>query len=195
MEEVREQLERRVLAPVQVEDMVAVLVWDMAARLGSAMAARYRTRHQDTRYRRLFRIRTRVARITAHQASARGMQCKGRFKRCFRAHTRVVGIAAGRASAQDTRCKRRPQTHPPGIRARQASARDTRMGRSNVSACTDECIRGPSTGPATGTSSCYLLSRGGLLSARGLTVPRLLFGAIELHSLRQDYDAGARRRC
>jgi hypothetical protein len=28
--------------------------------------------------------------------------------------------------------------------------------------------------------------------ARGLTVPRLLFGATELYCMRQDYDAGAR---
>jgi hypothetical protein len=27
--------------------------------------------------------------------------------------------------------------------------------------------------------------------ARGLTVPRLLFGATELYCMRQDYDAGA----
>ena len=51
---------------------------ELEARLGSAVTARYRMRHQDTR---LFRIRTRVARITAHQASARGMRCEQRFKR------------------------------------------------------------------------------------------------------------------
>jgi hypothetical protein len=117
------------LEEVQVEAMVAVQLEDMAARLGSAMATQYRTRHQDTRCRRRFQVRTRVARITAHQASARGMRCKRRFKRCFRAHTRVVGITARRASARGTRCKQRLQTRPPGIRARQASAQGTRMRR------------------------------------------------------------------
>ena len=35
IQEVREQLGRRVLGPLQVEDTVAVAVWNMAARLGS----------------------------------------------------------------------------------------------------------------------------------------------------------------
>ena len=36
------------------------------------------------------------------------------------------------------------------------------------------------------------MSRRGFKRARGLTVPRLLFGGIELYCMSQDYDAGAR---
>jgi hypothetical protein len=77
--------------------MAGVQVRDMAARLASATA---RPRPRGTRCNRRFQAHTRVASITAHQASAQG-----------------------------TRCKRRLQTRPPGIRARQASAQGTRMRR------------------------------------------------------------------
>ena len=77
-EEAREQLqqagqelvpvqERRDMAAVQQPDMAAVQVRDTAARLVWATAARLR----GTRCKRRFPIHTRVAKITAHQASLR----------------------------------------------------------------------------------------------------------------------------
>jgi hypothetical protein len=60
-----------------------VQVRDMAARLVSATAAtavRYRPRARGTRCNRRFQARTRVAGITAHQASAQDTRCKWRFR-------------------------------------------------------------------------------------------------------------------
>ncbi len=79
---------------MQVRDMAAWVVSDMAAWVVSATAVRYRPRARGTRCNRRLQARTRVAGITAHQASAQDTRCKRRLQ----ARTRVAGITAHRAS-------------------------------------------------------------------------------------------------
>ena len=123
-------------------DMAAALVRDMAAWVVSATevrtAVRQRPPLQGTRCTQRFQARSRMVRITAHQASAWDTRYRRRFQRCFQARTRIAGIMvhqpmpgipARPASARDTRCRRRLQARPPGIRAHRASARDTRRKR------------------------------------------------------------------
>jgi hypothetical protein len=100
---------------VQVGDMAVVQVRDMAARLVSATAAtavRYRPRARGTRCNRRFQARTRVAGITAHQASAQDTRCKWRF----RILKPAASIAERRASLRVDRLSR-PESpcHGPGL--------------------------------------------------------------------------------
>ena len=63
---------------MQVRDMAAWVVSATAAT--AATAVRYRPRARGTRCNRRFQARTRVAGITAHQASAQDTRCKWRFR-------------------------------------------------------------------------------------------------------------------
>ena len=124
--------------PVRVGDMAAAWVRDMVALVVSAMAVRHRPLLQGTRCSLRFQARSRMARITAHQASAWDTRYKRRFRRCSQARTRIAGIMvhqvmpdipAHPVSARGTRCKRQLQARPPGIPAHRASAPDTRCKR------------------------------------------------------------------
>ena len=65
----------QVLAPADPD-----LVSDMAAWVASATAVQYRPRPPGMRCNRRSQIRTRVANITARQASAQDTQCRSRFR-------------------------------------------------------------------------------------------------------------------
>ncbi len=114
-------------------DMAAA--WDMVALVVSVTAVRHRPLLQGTRCNQCSQARSRMARITGHQASAWDTRYKRRFQRCFQARTRIAGImvhqimpgiSARPASVRDTRCKPHPQVRPPGTPARPASARGMR---------------------------------------------------------------------
>lgn len=92
--------------------MHPVWVRDMAARLVSATAVRCRPRPLGMRCKQHFRAPMRVARITAHQASAQGTRCKRRFRTLMLA----APITARRVSLRvDSLSRFESPCHGPGL--------------------------------------------------------------------------------